>query len=100
MDILNKVCSDYRLYLTIFGSLTYLAIYYVDYLKNDKTNRVPIEFTTMLIMFFSYIMLGVFSYIAFYEDIQKAQNKTIILLGFSSYYFVSKLRQKYSGKKP
>ena len=96
MGILDKVTSDYRLYLTIIGSLSYLAIYFIDYVNDTKTNRVPLTCLNIFILLVSFTVIGCFTYIAFYEDIQKGQNKTILLLGFSSYYFATKLRSKFS----
>ena len=45
MEILVKVLSDYRLYLTIIGSLSYLAIYIIDRLNssNNPSNNPLIE---------------------------------------------------------
>ena len=96
MDILNKVFSDYKLYLTIIGSLSYLAIYFIDYVNDEKPNRTPLSCFNIIVLFISFTIIGGFTYIAFYEDIQKGQNKTILLLGFSSYYFITKLRTKFS----
>ncbi len=66
MEILVKVLSDYRLYLTIIGSLSYLAIYIIDRLNSSNENQTPLTFGMLCLLILSYIMIGFFTYICFY----------------------------------
>ena len=94
---LNKLISDYHLWLTIFGSITYFAFILVNKLNADKEGT-PITFWYLIGLFVSFVIISIFSYIFFYDDIQKGSNKVAIMIGLSSYYFISKTITSFGRK--
>ncbi len=89
--------SNYKLWLTIFGSLTNLSFVIINRFRNQTIDLPPLKPTDsgFILTLFSYVIVGCFSYIFFYEDIQKSENKLIIIIGLTSYYFVKKILEKY-----
>lgn len=91
--------SNPKLYLTLFGSVINVFMIFIDRNKlSKKENKKlpPLTFSVGVTLFASYIMVGVFTYIFFYEDIQKAEQKIALTLGLGSYLLVSSLYKKLS----
>ena len=89
MEKLNKVFTDYHLYLVILGCITNLAFIVITKLYSEKEG-VTITFNKALFLLISYLIIGLFSYVFFYDDIKIGSNKLSIMVGLSSYYFISK----------
>lgn len=82
---------NYKLYITVFGSIVNLTFFVIKSVNLEELDKTNLSFKKILFLFLCYIIVGVFSYIFFYEDIQVGENKIAITIGFSSYYFLQKL---------
>jgi len=68
MEKLNKVFTDYHLYLVILGCITNLAFIVITKLYSEKEG-VTITFNKALFLLISYLIIGLFSYVFFYDDV-------------------------------
>ena len=92
--------SNYKLYLTLLGSLTNLAFFLIRRSREDGIDRESMTISGYSILLFSYLIIGVFAYISFYEDIQRGENKVALVIGLTSYYFINKILTHFGSLSP
>jgi uncharacterized membrane protein len=90
MELLIKVFTDYKFWLTIFGAIVNFAFMIINKTENGKLGTpIKLDFT-FIFYIITYVLIGSFSYIFFYEDIQSGSMKVAIMIGLSSFYFIGK----------